>query len=112
MKITIHIQAGLPGQADDTFEVDGETLIHNGTRYDLSAVPEGGVATPEGEGHPFVGDITRTNGALSVGIVWQYDGSTAEPDQGSDPIHRSVGAGVLSDPVARKPEPIEGGETA
>ena len=61
MKLTIHLQAGLPGQADDVFEVDGETLIKNGTRYDLSAVPEGGEATPEGDDHPFIGTITRTN---------------------------------------------------
>ena len=106
MKLTIHLQAGLPGQADDVFEVDGETLIKNGTRYDLSAVPEGGEATPEGDDHPFIGTITRTNSALSAGIVWRYNTTTDEPDQGGEPIQRTVSGGVLSDPVARKPEPM------
>lgn len=84
MKITIHPIAALPGHPDDTVEVDGDTITVNGVDYDLSAIPEGGEATAEGE-HPFAGPIRREGGELHLGLIYHYSTSTAEPDQGDTP---------------------------
>ena len=105
MKITLHPIAGLPGAADDAVSVAGDVLTVNGTAYDLSTVPEGGEAMPEGD-HPFIGPITRKDGELHLGLRLVYDRGTALPDQPVDPDHWRVTltSGALPDPIARKTE--------
>jgi len=105
MQITIHPIAGLPGQPDDTVSVSGDTITVNGTAFDLSAVPEGGEATPEGD-HPFVGPITRTAGEIVLGLRLTYDATTAMPDQSDDPgaWRVAITSGTLPDPITRKPQ--------
>lgn len=104
MKLTIHLQAGLPSDPETTASVAVDTLTIDGVDYDLSPVPEGGEATPEEES-PFVGIITRENGEIICEILWRYDGATAEPDQGYELPVVTVTSGEVPDPVARKPEP-------
>lgn len=61
--ITIRPQAGLPGAEDDTASVAGAVLVHNGTSYDLSGIPDGGDGIPSGA-HPFASRIVRDGGTL------------------------------------------------
>ncbi|RVV99693.1 hypothetical protein EKE94_03150 [Mesobaculum littorinae] len=109
MHIDLHIIAGLPGQPDDTASVAGDVLTHNGTAYDLSAVPEGGSGTLEGD-HPFVGPITREGGVLRLGLRLTYDAARAEADQPADPAHWRVEVteGPVPDRVIRKTTEEEG----
>ncbi|MGC9368719.1 MAG: hypothetical protein ACP5DX_04170 [Paracoccaceae bacterium] len=104
MKITISPIAALPGGAETQVTVSGDTITVDGTPYDLSAVPEGGEATPQGE-HPFVGKITRTNGELACTVRFLFEASTAEPVQPSDPAHwvATLSDGDLPDLIVRKP---------
>lgn len=112
MKLTLHMQAGLPGDPETTASVAGDILTVNGVAYDLSPVPEGGEATPEGES-PFVGAITRENGEPVAAILWRYDGATADPNQGTELPVATITSGNVPDPVLRKPEPEpEEGEPA
>jgi len=106
MKLTISPVAGLPGANETTASVAGDTLTLDGVPYDLSAVPEGGEATPEGDDHPFVGTITRTNGEIHAAIRWVY-GDDADRDQPNDPAHWvvTVGDGPLPSPVVKMPAP-------
>jgi hypothetical protein len=104
MKITLHMQAGLPGDPETTASVAGDILTVDGVDYDLSPVPEGGQAVPEGES-PFVGAITRTNGEVVCEMLWRYDGATAEPEQAYEIPVVTVTNGDVPDPVTRKPEP-------
>lgn len=103
MHITFHLIAGLPGQADDTASVSGDTLTHNGIAYDLSAIQEGDSGTPAGE-HPFVGEIERIAGVLRLHLRWQYDATTAEPNQPPERPVYSVTSGSIPDPVTRREE--------
>lgn len=104
MKLTLHLQAGLPGDPETTSSVAGDNLTVDGSAYDLSPVPEGGEVTPEGES-PFVGAITRQNGEIHAAILWRYDARTAEPNQGTALPVVSITSGDVPDPVLRKPEP-------
>lgn len=88
MKLTLSPIAGLPGASETTASVAGDVLTIDGTPYDLSAVPEGGEATPDGD-HPFVGGITREAGEINAAIRWQY-GSDAIPNQPTDPAYWTV----------------------
>ncbi|MBI6630660.1 hypothetical protein [Pontibaca salina] len=103
MKLTLHLSAGRPGDPDTTAHVTGDILRVNGTEYDLSAVPEGGCATPQGD-HPFVGTIRRADGLIHAAIIWGYDSTAARPDQGSQPIVIDITQGRISVPVARRTE--------
>ena len=85
MKLTTSAQAGLPGTPETTASVAGDVLTVNGITYDLSLVPEGGEATPEGD-HPFIGTITRTNGEIVATIIWSY-GPGAATNQPVDPAY-------------------------
>ena len=102
MKITCICIAGLPGQPETTASVIGDTLTVDGVAYDLSSVPEGGFAEPEGD-HPFVGRIERTGGVLGLSLRWRYDTATANPIQPTDAPVLSVVAGAVPDPIIRKP---------
>jgi len=110
MKLTLHMQAGLPGAAETTASVAGNILTVDGVEYDLSPVPEGGQAVPEGQS-PFVGFITRAGGEIVAEMLWRYDAATAEPDQGVQSPVVTVTAGALPDPVTRRPEPDAEPET-
>jgi len=85
MQITLSPCRGLPGQPETALSVAGDTLSVDGVAYDLSPVPEGGLADPVGE-HPFVGAITRENGEIrcTVRVVL---GDEALPEQPIDPGH-------------------------
>ena len=104
MQITIHPVAGLPGQVDDTVSINADRIAHNGVTFDLSSVPEGGEAIPQGDDHPFIGPITRKDGELHLGLRLVYDTRTARADQPTDPARWtiSVYSGALPDPIARK----------
>ena len=105
MKITLHATAGLPGQPETTISVSGDTITVDGTSYDLSAVPEGGEATPQGD-HPFTPEypITRVDGVIHCGVSVRYD-DTAERHQPTDPAHWivDVSSGPVTIPAIRKP---------
>lgn len=96
MHITIRAKRSRPGEPETSISVSGDTVTVDGTAYDLSAVPEGGEATPSGE-HPFVGTITREAGVIRCTIRVAYDTATAENDQPTDPAHWQVD--VTSGPV-------------
>ena len=102
MKIQLHAIAGLPGAAETEITVDGDIVTYDGTDYDLSAVPEGGEAWPEGES-PFVGVITRKGGEIACGLLFSYDAATAMPHQNPDPAHWvvTVTSGAVVAPIAR-----------
>lgn len=86
MRLTLSPQAGLPGQPETAISVSGDTITVDGEPYDLSAVPNGGEATPQGEGHPFVGRITRQDGVIHCAVRVQLDGTAAD-HQPVDPAH-------------------------
>ena len=104
MKITLSPMRGLPGQPETEITVSGDTITVDGTPYDLSAVPEGGEATPQGEDHPFAGKITRQGGVLHV-TVRVVLGDDALPDQPADPAHWVIpdAEGAVTIPALRKP---------
>lgn len=104
MKLTLHMQAGLPGAPETTAYVAGDILTIDGVEYDLSLVPEGGQAVPEGES-PFVGFITREGGEIVAEILCRYDAATADPDQGVEMPVIIIANGEVADPVVRKTEP-------
>ena len=99
MKLTLSPQVGLPGQAETTISVNGDTLTIDGTEYDLSAVPEGG----EGEwlDSPIMGKITRTDGVIHATVLVQL-GDDALPDQPDSPWIVNAAPGKVIIPAARK----------
>lgn len=105
MKLTISPLAGLPGASETTASVSGDMLTVDGIAYDLSTVPEGGEATPEGD-HPFIGTITRTAGEIVAAIRWTY-GDDADRDQPTDPAHWSltVADGPVPSPIVKTEQP-------
>jgi hypothetical protein len=108
MQITVIPQGGLPGITETVFSVSGDVLTANDVAYDLSGIPEGGLATPEAEGDeilPFDGTITRTNGEICLSVLYKFDTMTAEPNQPKELVTVSLTSGVLPDPITRKPEP-------
>lgn len=90
MHLILSPVAGFPGDDDVPIHVDGDTLTYDGAAYDLSAIPEGGQAEPEGEGHPFIGPITRVGGKIHATIIARYNYDIAEPDQPTDWDHWTV----------------------
>jgi hypothetical protein len=107
MHLMLSPMRGLPGQKETTVVVSGDTIIVDGTTYNLSAVPEGGLAEPEGE-HPFVGAITRRDAVIHATVRVALDDTTA-PHQPADPAHwiREGAEGVVELPIIRIPEPEE-----
>jgi len=104
MKITLSPVRGLPGQPETEITVSGDTITVDGIDYDLSSVPEGGEATPQGEDHPFIGKITREGGTVHCGVRVRYD-DTAKRNQPTDPAHWivDVSSGPVTIPALRKP---------
>lgn len=63
-----------------TLERAGETLIVNGTAYDLSATPEGGRLDGEEIGCPsLIGDVRRRDGRLALTLILPHDADA--PDE-------------------------------
>ena len=106
MKITLSPSKGLPGAAETTLSIAGDVLTYDGVAYDLSPVPEGGEATPDGLVHPFTGPITRVGGEIACAVMVTL-GDTASPIQSSDPADWVLGVadGAVDLPIARIPEP-------
>ena len=103
MKITLSPTRGLPGQAETEISVSGDVITVDGTPYDLSAVPEGGEATPQGHTHPFVGKITRQVGVIACTVRVMLD-DTAKGHQPVDPALWTIIAtdGPVTIPTLRK----------
>ena len=103
MQITLSPVRGLPGQAETTVAVSGDMITVDGFDYDLSAVPEGGEAIPRGTDHPFIGRITREDGAIRCTLRVTL-GDDAAPHQPTDPAHWIVeaGDGPVTIPATRK----------
>ncbi|UWQ27277.1 hypothetical protein [Leisingera sp. M523] len=104
MKITCICVAGTPGQSETSARVSGDVITVGGVSFDLSDVPDGGFAEPEGENHPFIGRIERINGELHVQLRWFFFKVTAEPDQPAVPPTFTVASGPVPDPIVRKPQ--------
>jgi len=102
MRITTNLIAVPPDQTETTASVSGEVITVDGTAYDLSSVPEEGLAQPHGD-HPFVGPITRTEGVIYVAVKWQYKTETSEADQPKSPPVFELTEGEVPDPVKRLP---------
>jgi hypothetical protein len=105
MHLTLTPQAGLPGEPETTIQVRGDVLTVDGTAYDLSEVPKGGEGWPEGDGHPFVGPVTRKGGVLAATIVVRL-GDTAAHDQPDSPWVVPDARGKVKIPAARKTETL------
>lgn len=103
MKIILSPTQGLPGQAETTVSVSGDTLTVDGQAYDLSAVPEGGEATPKEEDHPFIGKITRQDGTINATIRVSL-GDDAKSVQPAEWSHWTINdaEGPVTIPVVRK----------
>jgi hypothetical protein len=110
MHLILSPQRGLPGTHETTVTVAGDTLIVDGVAYDLSQVPEGGRAEPEGE-HPFIGAITRQGGVIRA-TVRVVLGDTAEAYQPADPAHWTIpeAEGEVEISALRRPPPERAGE--
>lgn len=106
MKLTLSPVRGLPGQPETTLSVVGDVPTVNGVAYDLSVVPEGGTATPDGDDHPFIGPITRSGGEIAC-TVRVILGDTATADQPAAPEHWVIAqaSGVVAIPATRNPNP-------
>lgn len=106
MKLTASPVAGLVGPNETTVSVAGDVLTVDGVAYDLSAIPDGGEATPSGE-HPFVGTIRRIAGELHASIIWRY-GDDADRNQPTDPAHYVIDVaadGPVPSPILKTETP-------
>jgi hypothetical protein len=103
MHLTLSPVRGLPGQAETTLAVAGDVLTADGIAFDLSSVPEGGQALPQGEDHPFIGPITRDGGTIRARLRVVL-GDDAEADQPTDPQFWVIAEanGAVDLPVMRR----------
>lgn len=99
MQITLTPLRGFPGQPDTAIVVLGDTLIVDGSLYDLSQVPEAGEADATGE-HPFVGPIQRKSGVIHCTLRVVL-GDDAVPEQPGSPWTVSVADGPVTIPAIR-----------
>jgi hypothetical protein len=105
MHLILSPQRGLPSEPETTIAVAGDTIAVDGVAYDLSPVPEGGLAEPEGE-HPFVGGITRHGGVIHAAVRVAL-GDTAASSQPVDPALWTFpeAEGAVEIPALRRTEP-------
>lgn len=87
-----------PQRRDDALllSVSGETITVNGVEYDFSVIPEG--ASLEAEATDcmyFVGDISRTDGVLSVAVILPHRQDPNQPIAFPESV--SVTTGVVID---------------
>lgn len=101
MHLTLTPQMGLPGQPETTIQVAGETVIIDGRRFDLSAIPEDDQGWPEAE-TPFIAPVMRRDGVIHATIIVRLD-DTASGDQPDDPWIIPDASGDVVIPAARKP---------
>lgn len=94
------LRAAVPGEPTTTITVSADAITVNGHLYDLSAIPEGGIAEPQGD-HPFVGDIERKDGGFHVRVAWVFDPMNMAPVQPSPTPSVSISEGAVPDPVLR-----------
>ena len=82
--------------------VNGSIVTVDGTDYDLSIIPEGGVAEAD-ESSPFTGIVTREQ----VTVKYHYESSKAEPNQSTDwnDYTFDIESGDVPCPIKWKPEP-------
>ncbi|MCB1390317.1 MAG: hypothetical protein KDK12_14425 [Rhodobacteraceae bacterium] len=101
MQITFCPVRGLPGQPETVLSVSGDVLTCDGIAYDLSTVPEGGCALPEGV-HPFQGPILREDATLKVTLRVVL-GDDAMPEQPGDAAFWTLNAneGAVAIPALR-----------
>jgi len=97
MRITTNLSVN---ENETTASVTGEVITVNGTAYDLSSVPEGGLAQPQGD-HPFKGHITREDGVIHVVVNWYYNADTSETNQPMIHPVFEITDGDVPDPVKR-----------
>lgn len=101
MHITLSPTRGLPGDPETVLAVSGDILTVDGVAYNLSAIPEGGEAIPEGADHPFVGTITRAGGTVHC-TLRVHLGDDAAPDQPTSPWTTIVARGPVTIPALRR----------
>lgn len=104
-EITANLSADLANGHETTASVNGRILTVDGNDYDLSELGEGDTATAAGQ-HTFIGPIAMADGVTRLTLLWSYDPSTADPDQGTSHPVLTVTSGAVPDPVKRLP--VEG----
>jgi len=86
----------LAGGPETVVSVSGETVTVDGTAYDLSAIPEGAEATPEGD-HPFLGTITREGGTLRATVLYRLDNTAARIQPQGEFLFPSASGALVPD---------------
>ena len=82
--------------------VNGLIVTVDDTDYDLSIIPEGGIAEAD-ENSPFIGTVNRDK----VTVKYHYDMTKAEPNQSTDWADYTfdIESGEVPCPIVWKPEP-------
>ena len=102
-----------PARRDDllTVERDGETLIVNGRRCDLSGIAEGASATPAELGCAWLsGDVSRREGRLYVPLVLPHAARAPRETLYPEPLEVTRDGPVNLPPHALVESAQEGGE--
>lgn len=99
MLLTLFPTRGLPSEPETTLSVAGDVLIVNGENFDLSALPEGGIAEADGD-HLFVGPITRIDGEIRCSLIVLL-GDDAVHHQPDSPWTVTCSEGAIALPVVR-----------
>ena len=108
MRITFNTLRARTSLATSSVSVSGDVLTVDGEDFDLSSVPEGGRAVPQGRAHPFVGPITRVDGEIVCTIDF-FLGPEVATRQSIDPAHwtMQVSGGPANPALVMKPVPVE-----
>lgn len=84
MEITLSPMAGLP---ELRLERHGDTLIINGSKLDLSAIPEGATLPNEAVASEYInGPITREGGTLRLVVVLPHGWNAPEETRFPAPL--------------------------
>jgi hypothetical protein len=92
----------IAGDSDTQISVDGDVLTYNGVGFDFSTILNGDVAEAS---FPAVGEVTRVNGVIQMGLSFVYDMTTAELEQSTNPEDYviEIENGDVELPIIRKP---------